>query len=259
MQLRYKLDSFEGPLDLLLHLIDKNEIDIYDIPIARITDQYMEYMAQVDTVELEIASEFLLMAATLLYIKSRMLLPKPPAPEPEEWAEEEEIDPREELVQKLIEYRKYKLIAEALRDRELARSLIFSREPEDLSVYVPEEPVNPLQGIVTADLLLAFRKAMARAVRRDTAARIRRDEISVKDRIREVLGTLRRSEDGRTLFSRLLDSRPSREGIVVTFLAVLELMKNGIVTCYQHRLFEDIVIQYKGGDDDGLWADEIDY
>lgn len=138
MTVLYKLDTFEGPLDLLLHLIDQEEVDIYDIPIARITDQYMEYMEQLESIELETTSEFLVMAATLLAIKSKMLLPKPPAIDIGMDIEDEGVDPREELVQRLLEYRKYKAIAEELRDKELARSLIYSREPIDLTPFMAD-------------------------------------------------------------------------------------------------------------------------
>jgi segregation and condensation protein A len=261
MSVLYKLESFEGPLDLLLHLIEKEEVDIYDIPIARITDQYMAYMAELQVFELESASEFLVMAATLLAIKSRMLLPKPPAVELG-FEEEDDIDPRDALIQRLIEYRKYKAIAEELRDKELARSLIYSREPIDLTPFLPEMPDNPVEGMTPSDLLLAFRRVMIRAQRRNSTARIQRDEISVKERIGQVLSVLRKRK-GKVLFSKLLDHDYDRELVVVTFLALLELMKNRLVSCYQHKLFEDIVIEYKGKEDEPadepIWADKIDY
>lgn len=260
MEMLYKLDSFEGPLDLLLHLIEKEEVDIYNIPIARITDQYMAYMEQLPEIELESASEFLVMAATLLAIKSRMLLPKPPVVDLG-LEEEEEADPREELMERLIEYRKYKMLAAELRDKELARSLVYSREPADLTPFLPETPPNPLEGLVPADLMLVFRRVLSRAMKRNTVAKIRRDEISVKDRIGEVLHILRERK-GKVLFSKLLDNDGrDRAQIVVTFLALLELMKNHLVTCYQHKLFDDIVIECKGEDpaDEQYWTDEIHY
>lgn len=264
MSVHYKLDGFEGPLDLLLHLIDKEEVDIYDIPIARITDQYLAYLAEMQAFELEATSEFLVMAATLLAIKSKMLLPKPPAIDLG-LEEDDGIDPRDELIQRLIEYRKYKSIAEELRDKELARSLIYSREPSDLTPYLPETPYNPLEGLDPDDLAMALRRVLGRAVKRQSVARIHRDEISVKDRIRQVL-TILRNQRGKVLFSKLFDHEWDREQIVVTFLALLELMKSRQVSCYQHQLFEDIVIEYKGkeGEEDGaeagsIWSDEIGY
>jgi segregation and condensation protein A len=260
MSVHYKLESFEGPLDLLLHLIDKEEVDIYDIPIAKITDQYMAYIAEMKAFELDSTSEFLVMAATLLSIKSKMLLPKPPAIDLG-FDEEDGIDPRDELIQRLIEYKKYKSIAEELRDKELARSLIFSREPQDMTPFLPEIPRNPVEGLDANDLMMAFRRVLGRVVKRNTVAKIQRDEISVKDRIRQVLAVLR-NKKGKVLFSKLFDQAWDRDQVVVTFLALLELMKSNQVSCYQHKLFEDIVIEYKGKEepvDELVWSDEISY
>ncbi|TDF99297.1 segregation and condensation protein A [Paenibacillus piri] len=258
----YKLDTFEGPLDLLLHLIDKAEVDIYNIPIKEITDQYMSYLDDMQELELEVTSEFLVMAATLLSIKSKMLLPKPPVIEldyDDDYMMDEDYDPRAELVSKLIEYRKYKAIADHLRDKELERSLIYTREPEDLTPYVPHVIENPVKGLHIADLVHAFQKALRRMTSRNMIAKIRRDEISVKDRMKEVVNWLEQA-GGKLLFSKLVDEDMTREGIVTTFLALLELMKMKAVVCYQHRLFEDIVIQAREeGFADGFSPDEISY
>lgn len=261
MKVTFKLETFEGPLDLLLHLIDKNEVDIYNIPIKEITDQYMEYLSHMQELELDVTSEFLVMAATLLSIKSKMLLPKPPVIEYEdEWADDDMDDPRAELVQKLIEYRKFKGVAEHLRGMELERSLLYSREPLDLAPYVPDVKDQPLVGLHVDDLVLAFRKALRRLVGRKFVARIRRDEISVKDRMAQLVDLLGQ-QGGSLLFSKLFDENDiTRDEIVVTFLAVLELMKVKRITCYQHRLFDEIVIQAReGGIDDGSGQAEIDY
>ncbi|WP_166239263.1 segregation and condensation protein A [Paenibacillus turpanensis] len=261
MSVSYKLNTFEGPLDLLLHLIDKAEVDIYDIPISDITDQYFAFMDTMHELQLELASEFVLMASTLLAIKSKMLLPKPPVIELDYEYEEDLEDPRAELVQKLIEYRKYKGIADHLRERELDRSLIYSKEPEDLSPFVVEVQENPLLGLQPFDLLLAFQKVLRKSQRRDRVAHIRRDEISVKDRMKQVLSALV-SQGGRMLFSRMFSEDMTREDIVVSFLALLELMKMKKISCFQHRLFEDIVITASGEGgavDDGLPGDEIRY
>ncbi len=258
MSVKYKLEIFEGPLDLLLHLIDKNEIDIHDIPIAQITEQYMEYVQTMQQLELEVTSEFLVMAATLLSIKSKLLLPKPPKIELEGF-EEDEIDPREELVMKLIEYRKYKSMAEQLREMEVARSLIYSREPQDLSPFLPETTDNPLKGVHLADLMLAFQRTLKRLTSRNRVARIRRDEISVKDRITEIVRLLEASREP-VLFSSLFAGDRVREEMVVTFLAILELMKMKQINCQQSGLFDDIMIQYKGeGVGNEISADEINY
>ncbi|WP_051620455.1 segregation/condensation protein A [Paenibacillus sp. UNC451MF] len=257
----YKLDTFEGPLDLLLHLIDKSEIDIYNIPIKEITDQYMEYLDAMQELELEVTSEFLVMAATLLSIKSQMLLPKPPVIEMDydDYMMDEDYDPRAELVAKLIEYRKYKAIADHLRDKELERSLIYTREPEDLTPYVPAVVENPVKGLHIADLVRAFQRALSRMSSRNMVAKIRKDEISVKDRMREVVQYLEEA-GGKVLFSKLVGSDTTKEGIVTTFLALLELMKVKVVVCYQHKLFEDIVIQAREeGTAHGFSTDEISY
>lgn len=259
----YKLETFEGPLDLLLHLIDKAEIDIQDIPVSEITDQYMEYLQSMQELELDITSEFLVMAATLLSIKSKLLLPKPPVFEMDEFDfyEEEEIDPRAELVQKLIEYRKYKGIAKHLQEKEFERSLIYSKEPEDLTPWVPRVSDNPVKGLHASDLVAAFQKALRKASKRTSYAKIQRDEISVKDRIREVVHALESSgPGGKLLFSKLLHDEMVRHEIVVTFLAILELMKMKQIICFQEKLFDDIVMEWKGGGlSNGLSDIEIDY
>lgn len=243
MVVQYKLEVFEGPLDLLLHLIDKNEVDIYNIPIKEITNQYLDYLSSLEQFLLEPTSEFLVMAAQLLAIKSQMLLPKPPPVELEVEYEEEEQDPREELVRKLIEYRKYKEVADHLRNRELQRSQIFTKEPEDLGVYESSEQENPLKGLYIADLIHAFVKAMRKAAKQQEHARIRRDEISVQERMQEVKERLVK-QGGKVLFSSFFDSKQlDRTDVVVTFLAILELMKSKQIICYQHQLFSDIVIQ----------------
>jgi segregation and condensation protein A len=263
MKVTYKLEAFEGPLDLLLHLIDKNELDIYNIPIKEITDQYLGYVQAMHELELEITSEFLVMAATLLSIKSKMLLPKPPVIEFDEYFDDMEdgLDPRAELVAKLIEYRKYKSIADMLRDKEVERSLVYTREPEDLTSFLPHIQENPVEGLDVADLLFAFQRTLRKLANRNVVTRIRRDEISVKDRIREVIDLLK-VKGGKLLFSKLFDYEMTREEIVVTFLAILELMKMKKVVCYQYQLFEDIVIQAKeevSDSDTQFPTDEINY
>jgi len=259
VSVHYKLDSFEGPLDLLLHLIDQAEIDIHEISISEITTQYMDYLHAMKELELDITSEFLVMAATLLSIKSQQLLPKPPVFENEfdEWIDDGP-DLREELIQKLIEYRKFKQIAEDLKEKEYMRSLVFSREPEDMTAYMKEAPVNPLEGFHVSDLVHAFQKALRRANRRDIIATVQRDEISVKDRIRDIVEVLKQFETVR--FSKLIRENMSKQEVVVTFLSILELMKMKHIRCYQHGLFDDIVIQWRGeGAVDGISEIEIDY
>lgn len=260
----YKLETFEGPLDLLLHLIDKSEIDIQEISISEITDQYLEYLHNMKELELEVTSEFLVMAATLLAIKSKQLLPKPPVIEFDddfEYLMDDEEDPRDELIRKLIEYRKYKGIAEHLHEREWERSLIFSKEPEDLTPFMPEVHENPVKGLHAADLIAVFQKALRKAVKRSAVARIHRDEISVKDRIKEVVSAMENvGKGGRILFSKLLHEEMYRHEIVVTFLAILELMKMKQIVCYQNKLFDDIVMEWRGeGKTNELSGIEVDY
>lgn len=259
----YKLEAFEGPLDLLLHLIDKAEIDINEVSISEITDQYLEYLHNMQELELEVTSEFLVMAATLLSIKSKQLLPKPPVIEMDDdfGFYEDEEDPQEELIRQLIEYRKYKGIAEQLHEMEWERRLIFTKEPEDLTPFMPEIQENPVQGLHTQDLIEAFQRAIRKAAKRSAVARIHRDEISVKDRIKEVVSVLAAHGKGdRLLFSKLLHAEMYRHEIVVTFLAILELMKMKQIVCYQNKLFDDIVIEWRGEvSADEFSGIEIDY
>jgi segregation and condensation protein A len=255
----YKLDAFEGPLDLLLHLIDKAEIDIHEVSISEITDQYMEYLGAMQELELDITSEFLVMAATLLSIKSKQLLPKPPIIEDEfiEWYDDG-LDPRDELIQKLVEYRKFKMIAEQLREKETERSLVYTKEPEDLTPFLPKVQENPVKGLNVGDLILAFQKALRKAARRNIISTVKRDEISVKDRIRDITELLRGHD--RVRFSKLIREEMNRHEIVVTFLAILELMKMKQIQCYQNQLFDDIVIHWRGEAEEGGFSDvEIDY
>ena len=259
MSVQYKLEVFEGPLDLLLHLIDKNEVDIYNIPINDITNQYMAYLGTMDDLQMDVTSDFLVMAATLLSIKSKMLLPKPPVIDLDGLELDSDIDPRMELVQKLLEYRKFKGIAEHLREKEIDRSLIYMREPEDLTPYMTKKVENPLKGIHMADLIFAFQRAIKRSAHRNRVTKIHRDEISVKDRIHQIVTALEEC-GGKTLFSKLLGDTMERDEIIVTFLAILELIKIKKVSCYQHNLFDDIVIRLREeGEHIGLSDIEIDY
>jgi segregation and condensation protein A len=257
----YKLETFEGPLDLLLHLIDKAEIDIQDISISEITDQYMAYLGAMQELELDITSEFLVMAATLLSMKSRQLLPKPPVTE-EPWLtvdDDEHLDPREELIRKLLEYRKFKSVAGQLREKEWDRSQVYTREPTDLTPFEKVVQTNPVEGLHVDDLVIAFQKAMRRLAGRHRVSSIRKDEISVKDRIRDIIDTLKsRSHEGKLLFSQLLGDEDDRQEIVVTFLAILELMKRKWVSCHQSALFDEIVLSWTGREDNhGLLDVEI--
>lgn len=228
--LSVKLQAFEGPLDLLLHLIDKNKVNIYDIPIAEITDQYMEYINAMDREDLDVVSDFLVMAATLLDIKSRMLLPA------ERNEEGEEEDPRKELVERLLEYKMYKYMAGELKDRQMdAGRLLFKPEtiPEEVAKYRP--PVNLpelLEGVTLTKLNDIFKAVLRRQEDkidpvRSKFGQIEKEPFRVPDKIVEVLNLA--AEKQRISFRKLLERQSGKVELIVTFLAVLELMKMGSI------------------------------
>ncbi|NBJ71575.1 MULTISPECIES: segregation/condensation protein A [Clostridia] len=233
-----KLDAFEGPLDLLLHLINQYEIDIYDIPVAQITEQYMHYIHTMKRLELNIASEYLVMAATLVEIKSKMLLPKP---ELNEETEEYIEDPREDLMQRLIEYRKYKEAAMQLQLIEKEANQIYTREPVafDESITPPPQMVQGETSIY--DMLAALRKMFERKKwDAPLETKIERSEIPIEQRMKEVLQKVKLAKKG-ILFDHLF-AVPSRSHIVVTFIALLELMKKNQVYCKQEKQLTELYV-----------------
>ncbi len=249
MSYKIKIDAFEGPLDLLLHLINRLEIDIYDIPVAEITEQYVAYIHTMKELELDVASEYLVMAATLLAIKSKMLLPK----QEDEWdAEEEEFiyeeDPRDELVMQLLEYKKYKEAAGEFKNLEAERALIYTKPPIDLTPYSSDADVEKADLDVNLyDMLGAFQKLLRRKkLQRPLQTRITRQEVSIEKRIGELRETLRTSRN-KVLFSSLFVD-DNKEQLVVTFMAILEMMKQNEVIVEQTNNFEDIFIAWKQGD-----------
>jgi len=234
---RVTLPSFEGPLDLLLYLIKKAEVDIYDIEIASITDQYLSYLDQMVKHDLEVAGEFLVVAATLIYIKSRTLLPEDQQL-PEEDAEED--DPRWELIKQLVEYKKFKDAAGTLGERERLRELIFHREVKTHAPLI-EEPSKPGLGRVgVIDLVKAFQTVLQRARERDGFKEIFEDKYTVSDKIQNILGLIEKNE--RLSFFGLFDDMTSRTEIAVTFLALLELIRLKQLKCVQSDVFGDIDI-----------------
>ncbi|WP_423798993.1 segregation/condensation protein A [Neobacillus sp. SAB-20_R2A] len=245
MPYQVKIDAFEGPLDLLLHLINRLEIDIYDIPVAQITEQYLIYIHTMKELKLDVASEYLVMAATLLAIKSKMLLPKHEEEfedvDPLETAYEE--DPRDELVERLIEYRKYKEAAHDLKTMEEERSLIYTKPPSDLSDFTKEvQSGKKDMNVSLYDMLAAFQKLMRRKkLQRPLAAKITRQEISIETRMTEIMEELKHLK-GRRNFTELFPF-PAKDHIVVTFLAILELMKRKEVNVHQQENFGDILIE----------------
>jgi segregation and condensation protein A len=225
-----RLPAFEGPLDLLLHLIRENKVDIYDIPIALITRQYLDYIEMMKELNLEVAGEFLVMAATLIHIKSRMLLPV------EETADTlEEMDPRFELVQRLIEYQAFKDAALGLREKEEEHEGVFSRRSaaEDEG---GEEEQEFLFDVNLFDLIGAFKKVLETAPLE--VMEVTRATLTVKDRMSVIMETLQGAEALR--FEDLFKGDFTRGHLVVTFVALLELLRLGLARAYQEREFGEI-------------------
>ena len=246
MNLSFKLQDFEGPLDLLLHLIDKNKVNIFDIPIVEITDQYMEYIHAMDTEDMSVMSEFLVMAATLLDIKAKMLLP------PEEDEEGEEIDPRQELVERLLEYKMYKYMSYELRDRqEMAAKCAYkgaSMPKEVLAYRPPVDTQELLKDVDISRLNQIFQEVMKRQASRvdpvrSTFGRVEKEEINLEETISHVEHYISRHK--KCSFRSLLKNQKSKMEVIITFLTILEMMKTGKVEIEQEELFSDIIITSK--------------
>ena len=243
MALSVKIESFEGPLDLLLHLIDINKFNIFDIPIVEITAQYMEYLKSMESQDLNLMSEFLVMAATLLEIKAKMLLPV------EVDEEGEEIDPREELVQKLLEYKMYKYMSLELRERlSVSGKALYKSAtiPDEVAKY--EAPVNLeelVKDLTLTQLNAVFQSIMKRQTEkidpiRSKFGRIEQEEVSLDEKMVSVREYAMHNHTFR--FSALLEGQKSKIQMIVTFLAVLELMKTGELSVVQDHAFDDMLI-----------------
>lgn len=254
MGISVKLQKFEGPLDLLLHLIDKNKVDIFDIPIVEITDQYMEYLHAMDTEDMSAMSEFLVMAATLLDIKARMLLPK------EINEEGEEEDPRQELVERLLEYKMYKYMSYELRDRQMDAEHILYKErslPPEVSQYQPPVDLDELLGDLNLSKLNEiFREVMKRSESRVDPVRskfgqVEKEEVDLEETIASVEQYIR--EHKRCNFRSMLTGKKSRMRVIITFLTILEMMKTGKIEVEQDEIFSEIWINAKenGAEDSG--------
>lgn len=244
MGIPVKLEAFEGPLDLLLHLIDKNKVNIYDIPIAQITEQYLEYIKEMKRQDLDVMSEFLVMAATLLDIKSKMLLPK------EVDEEGEEIDPRAELVEKLLEYKMYKYISFDLKDRHMDAGHSLYKKPtvpdEILAYQEPVELDKLLDGLSLSHLNDMFQTLIKRQAGRVDPVRskfgtIEKEEFSVGDKTVFIEAYI--NEHSPAMFSDLLSDGASKVEIIVSFLVILEMIKGGKLRVTQTELFDDIIIE----------------
>jgi segregation and condensation protein A len=229
-----RLPAFEGPLDLLLYLIRRNEVDIYDIPIVRVTDQYIEILSSMDTLDLELAGEFFVMASTLMYIKSRMLLPKKDQGNNED-VEDEDIDPRWELVQQLLEYRKFKEAAEDIRKLILSSNDLIPRIGPKDAVEAIERPLKPVDRV---DLWNTFNQVLRRLAERIDEGQINAEQVTVADRMEVVLLRIQHEHD--FLFSELFESTTTLTTIIATFLAVLELTRLNKITLKQEQAFGDI-------------------
>jgi len=225
------LEVFEGPLDLLLYLIRKEEVDIYNIPIEKVTNQYFEYLDLMKMLDLNVAGEFLVMAASLMYIKSKMLLP----PEERPYEEVEEEDPRLDLVRQLLEYKRFKDAAQFLNHKQILEEKIFVRHaPVSIDGEVPLEEVSIF------DLITAFNSAIKR-VERFAHHEVVQDNYSVSEKI-EGLKAMAQKESSFSL-TKILENTKSKLEIVVTFLALLELMRLKIIRAVQRELFGEIVIE----------------
>ncbi len=236
-----RLESFEGPMELLMHLIEKNKIDIYDIPIAELTEQYIEYLDQFREFNLEIASEFLLMAATLLQIKSRMMLPKPPKSAESEDAEY--VDPRQELINRILEYKRYKEVSNVLGDMQAKQERFFTRQPMELPVHhLPPDNLSML------DLLNAFNNVLA--IRRELKipdVLVEPEEYTVPEKM-ELLLSLLNKKGGEMAFEEAFESG-NRSELITTFLAMLELIKVKSIKVWQPDKFSKIFITVRVGED----------
>lgn len=244
MEITYKLEVFEGPLDLLLHLIEKNKIDIYDIPIVMITEQFLSYMETMDKADLDRVSSFIVMAAMLLRIKSKMLLPK------EESEQEEEVDPRDELVERLLEYQMFKMLSSELKDRQLLAEQSFYKKksiPKEVGEFKEKPDLDKLlENITLGRLKEVFEDVMKRSEEkldpiRSHFGKIEKETISLSERMQELRQQL--SIHSKLSFAFLLGQDITKPNIIVTFLAVLELMKLGSIHIEQEKLFGEIQIE----------------
>ena len=224
--IRIRLQSFEGPLDLLVHLIRKNKVDVYDIPIAKITRQYLDYLTLMEELNLDVASEFLVMAATLIHIKSRMLLPRPPA-----LTEADDIgeDPRDVLVRRLLEHERFKAAAELLHERETLRNAQWTRPDARVEAIAGEEVERELD-VDLFGLLAAFRRVLERS-KAPPDVPLPPEETSIEGRIEQMLERL--SESEACGFDDLFDDVATRGDLIVTFLALLEMVRLKLVRAFQ--------------------------
>lgn len=232
MHYEVNIDEFSGPLDLLLHLIKKDNIDIYDISLEKITNEYLEYIKKMEEMNLDIASEYLVMASELIEYKSRSLLRQ-------KYEEEIEQDPKEELIKRLVDYKKYKEVTETFRNLENLRSDIYTKTPSNISEY--DESLKN-DGLVSVDdLMEAFKKFLSRKeYEKPLNTKVTTKELSVSDRIIRIRDILKNKKE--VNFIELFDDF-SKKYVVVTFLSILEMSKNNEIVIMQENNFENIIIK----------------
>ena len=236
VNINFKINEFEGPLDLLLHLIKENKMDIMNIEIEKITEQYISYLNEQEKMNLEIASEYLVMASELIELKSKLLLPNPKVEE----TEEEQVDPREELVNRLLEYQAYKEITKVLKEKEELRKEIYTKSPENIKNYI-EEDTKLSSDITLDDLVEAFKKYLERKKEsRPLKTKVTTNEISVSSRRLEIKSILKKKP--KVSFFELFPVL-NKEYIVATFLAILEMAKNKELKITQNKNFDDIICE----------------
>lgn len=234
------IDNFDGPLDLLLHLIKEQDIDIYDIKIEDITKQYLDYIKHMKELNLEIASEYLVMASELIEMKSKMLLPKKREKEEDDYDE----DPRELLIERLLAYKRYKEVTSEFKDLELTRKMIFTREPDNLNRYAKEE--ESIEELGVADLIDAFNNLLKRKeLDRPIATKITKKELSVADKVNKIKNILRNKK--RINFEEIFEVS-TKEEVIISFLSVLEMVKKDEILLTQDGNFKNIVISLKEGE-----------
>lgn len=228
--IEFKLESFEGPLDLLLHLIRTNELDIFDIPIVDITEQYLEYIELMKTVDIDIGSEFMVMAATLIHIKTKMLLPR----------DDSEEDPRQELVERLLEHKQYKEAAGMLEKREASESRVWRTPPARQRAYV--EVDEEFVEVDIFQLISAFQEVL-RSIGHIDTMEVEHQKISVEEKMKELTALIHQRE--KMLFSTMIQEVATKREIITVFLALLELVRGKVIVAFQNRNFGEIVIIHK--------------
>lgn len=240
MQYKVTIENFDGPLDLLLHLIKEQDIDIYDIKIEEITKQYLDYIRAMKELNLSIASEYLVMASELIEMKSKMLLPKKKELDDDEYEE----DPREVLIERLLAYKQYKEVTSEFKDLELIRKQVFTKQPENLSYYAKEEGNN--EGASIADLIEAFNALLKKKeLDKPVATKITKKELSVTEKVVKIRNILRKKKS--VNFEELFEVA-TKEEVIISFLSILEMVKKDEITLTQDSNFKSIVISLKEGE-----------